>query len=116
MQGFTVDPVYAKGEVFAYVGSIQNLKDLKDLTPTRPVAANLTQRNNEKRDPQVPPVQVSLGPFSKCEASRGPCFSQSVKPHEDRDPQGQRIKEKAERSATHKTDHCFFKTSVFARI
>jgi len=28
-QGFTADPVYAKGEVFVYVGSIQNLKDLK---------------------------------------------------------------------------------------
>ena len=30
MQGFTADPVYAKGKVFAYVGSTQNLKDLKD--------------------------------------------------------------------------------------
>ena len=30
MQGFAVDPVYAKGEVFAYVGLPQNLKDLKD--------------------------------------------------------------------------------------
>ena len=28
MQGFAVDPVYAKGEVFAYVGLPQNLKDL----------------------------------------------------------------------------------------
>ena len=31
MQGFTADPVYAKGEVFAYGGLPQNLKDLKDL-------------------------------------------------------------------------------------
>ena len=29
MQGFAADPVYAKGEVFAYVGLPQNLKDLK---------------------------------------------------------------------------------------
>ena len=29
-QGFAADPDYWKGEVFAYVGSIQNLKDLKD--------------------------------------------------------------------------------------
>ena len=29
MQGFAVDPVYVKGEVFAYVGLPQNLKDLK---------------------------------------------------------------------------------------
>ena len=28
-QGFAADPVYAKGEVFAYVGLPQNLKDLK---------------------------------------------------------------------------------------
>jgi hypothetical protein len=31
MQGFAADPVYVKGEAFAYVGSIQNLKDLKDI-------------------------------------------------------------------------------------
>ena len=30
MQGFAGDPVYAKGEVFAYVGLPQNLKDLKE--------------------------------------------------------------------------------------
>ena len=30
-QGFTADPDYWKGEVFVYVGSIQNLKDLKDV-------------------------------------------------------------------------------------
>ena len=29
-QGFTADPDYWKGEVFVYVGSIQNLKDLKE--------------------------------------------------------------------------------------
>ena len=29
-QGFTADPDYWKGEVFAYVGRNQNLKDLKD--------------------------------------------------------------------------------------
>ena len=29
MQGFAADPVYVKGEVFAYVGLPQNLKDLK---------------------------------------------------------------------------------------
>ena len=29
MQGFAADPVYAKGEVFAYVGLPQNLRDLK---------------------------------------------------------------------------------------
>ena len=29
-QGFTADPDYWKGEVFVYVRSIQNLKDLKD--------------------------------------------------------------------------------------
>ena len=34
MQGFAVDPVYAKGEVFAYVGLPQNLKDLKDYRPS----------------------------------------------------------------------------------
>ena len=28
-QGFAADPVYVKGEVFAYVGLSQNLKDLK---------------------------------------------------------------------------------------
>ena len=31
MQGCAADPVYVKGEVFAYVGLPQNLKDLKDL-------------------------------------------------------------------------------------
>ena len=31
-QGFAADPDYWKGEVFAYVGSIQNLKDLKKKT------------------------------------------------------------------------------------
>ena len=30
MQGFATDPVYAKGDVFAYVGLPQNLKDLKE--------------------------------------------------------------------------------------
>ena len=30
-QGFAADPVYVKGEVFAYVGLSQNLKDLKDV-------------------------------------------------------------------------------------
>ena len=30
MQGFAADPGYVKGEVFAYVGLPQNLKDLKD--------------------------------------------------------------------------------------
>ena len=30
MQGFAADPVYAKGEVFAYVGLPRNLKDLKE--------------------------------------------------------------------------------------
>ena len=29
-QGFVADSVYVKGEVFAYVGLPQNLKDLKD--------------------------------------------------------------------------------------
>ena len=29
MQGFAADPVYVKGEVFAYVGRNQNLKGLK---------------------------------------------------------------------------------------
>ena len=29
-QGFAADPDYWKGEVFAYVGLPQNLKDLKD--------------------------------------------------------------------------------------
>jgi len=29
-QGFAADPVYVKGEVLAYVGLPQNLKDLKD--------------------------------------------------------------------------------------
>ena len=28
MQGFAADPVYVKGEGFAYVGLSQNLKDL----------------------------------------------------------------------------------------
>ena len=31
MQGFAADPDYWKGEVFAYLGLPQNLKDLKDL-------------------------------------------------------------------------------------
>ena len=30
MQSFAADPVYVKGEVTAYVGRNQNLKDLKD--------------------------------------------------------------------------------------
>ena len=30
-QGFAADPVYVKGEVFAYVGLPQNLKDLTEL-------------------------------------------------------------------------------------
>ena len=30
-KGFAADPDYWKGEVFAYVGLPQNLKDLKDL-------------------------------------------------------------------------------------
>ena len=30
MQGFAADPDYWKGEVFAYVGLLQNFKDLKD--------------------------------------------------------------------------------------
>ena len=30
MQGFAADPVYAKGEVFAYAGLPRNLKDLKE--------------------------------------------------------------------------------------
>ena len=30
MQSCAADPVYVKGEVFAYVGLPQNLKDLKD--------------------------------------------------------------------------------------
>ena len=30
MQGFAADPVYVKGEVFAYVGRIHNLEDLKE--------------------------------------------------------------------------------------
>ena len=34
-QGFAADPVYVKGEVFAYVGLPQNLKDLKDPFPRR---------------------------------------------------------------------------------
>jgi len=34
-QGFAADPVYVKGEVFAYVGLPQNLKDLKDLCVVR---------------------------------------------------------------------------------
>jgi len=29
-QSFAADPVYGRGEVFAYVGRNQNLKDLKD--------------------------------------------------------------------------------------
>ena len=29
-QGLAADPAYVKGEVFAYVGVPQNLKDLKD--------------------------------------------------------------------------------------
>ena len=36
-QGFAADPDYWKGEVFAYVGSIQNLKDLKDPRELSPV-------------------------------------------------------------------------------
>ena len=32
-QGFAADPVYVKGEVFAYVGLPQNLKDLLGLRP-----------------------------------------------------------------------------------
>jgi hypothetical protein len=32
MQGFAADPVYVKGEVFAYVGLLQNLKDPKGST------------------------------------------------------------------------------------
>ena len=33
LQGFAADPDYWKGEVFAYVGLPQNLKDLKAADP-----------------------------------------------------------------------------------
>ena len=33
MQGCAADPVYVKGEVFAYVGLPQNLKDLQERDP-----------------------------------------------------------------------------------
>ena len=36
-QGFAADPIYVKGEVFAYVGLPHNLKDLKDLAWQDPV-------------------------------------------------------------------------------
>jgi len=36
MQGFAANPVYVKGEVFAYVGLPQNPKDLKDLKDPEP--------------------------------------------------------------------------------
>ena len=32
MQGFAADPVYAKGDVFAYIGLPQNLKDPEERT------------------------------------------------------------------------------------
>ena len=35
-QGFAADPDYWKGEVFAYVGLPQNLKDLNVATSTSP--------------------------------------------------------------------------------
>ena len=35
-QGFAADPDYWKGEMFAYVGLPQNLKDLKDRQPWTP--------------------------------------------------------------------------------
>ena len=46
-QGFTADPDYWKGEVFAYVGRNQNLKDLKALSTIslrsrKTVSAHLT--------------------------------------------------------------------------
>ena len=43
MQGFTADPVYAKGEVFAYGGLPQNLKDLKDQGAPIPLSIPVTQ-------------------------------------------------------------------------
>ena len=47
MQGLAADPVYAKGEVFAYVGLPQNLKDLKDHRDDRvgPEGSSYGQRN-----------------------------------------------------------------------
>jgi hypothetical protein len=39
MQGFAADPVYVMGEVFAYVGLPQNLKDLKDLRAVKGVSS-----------------------------------------------------------------------------
>ena len=40
-QGFAADPDYRKGEVFAYVGLPQNLKDLKAVCPLAGSAAIL---------------------------------------------------------------------------
>ena len=42
---FTADPVYAKGEVFAYVGLPQNLKDLKGEGEKRTMAASPKSRS-----------------------------------------------------------------------
>ena len=43
-QGFAADPDYWKGEVFAYVGLPQNLKDLKD-THVKPSSSLSNGRN-----------------------------------------------------------------------
>ena len=40
MQGFAADPDYWKGEVFAYVGLPQNLKDLKETLRLHATAAS----------------------------------------------------------------------------
>jgi len=58
MQGFAADPVYAKGEVFAYVGLPQNLKDppppLKDLKhPLSPLHEHEPLHWRAKRDPKA---------------------------------------------------------------
>ena len=41
-QGFTADPVYAKGEVFAYVGLPQNLKDLSSITAPKSIQGEIS--------------------------------------------------------------------------
>ena len=47
MQGFAADPVYVKGEVFAYGGLPQNLEDLKQLRVlARLLVSDATPRNS----------------------------------------------------------------------
>ena len=57
-QGFAADPDYWQGEVFAYVGLPQNLKDLGDLRVT-PIT--VSERNSHRQSTSFQPWQMMPG-------------------------------------------------------